>query len=394
MQVFKLFMKVLKKNLFTSMIYVIVFVAISIPMARSAAADKAFKDTPIKIAVFDEDDTPESRALTEFIGRKHKLVELENDKDKIMQALYFETVNYVLIINDGYAERLAGSDTDGLFSTQHIHESYATVMVSQLLDSYVGSVRAYLAGGADMSEAQQSAADAVLSQAEVTIARSKGSEDLSEASSTHFRYLTYILISVIINALCPVLLKLGKKEFRFRTNCSCMKSASYSIQVFAGSAVFIAGLWLLLMVVSVVQNGGMFTGTAWYAVLNSLIYTLICAAIALLICSFEPSDTVVNLLTQIIGLGSSFLCGVFIPQSMLGEGVLAAAKFLPAYWYVKVMEMLSGSEAFNGSRLAMYMLIELGFAVALLLIALVVIRVKYSSAAIKLPKLTAQPQKQ
>ncbi len=79
---------------------------------------------------------------------------------------------------------------------------------------------------------------------------------------------------------------------------------------------------------------------------------------------------------------------------MLGEGVLAAAKFLPAYWYVKVMEMLSGSEAFNGSRLAMYMLIELGFAVALLLIALVVNRVKYSSAAIKLPKLTAQPQKQ
>ena len=135
MQVFKLFMKVLKKNLFTSMIYVIVFVLISIPMARSAAADKAFKDTPIKIAVFDEDDTPESRAFTEFIGRKHKLVELENDKDKIMQALYFETVNYVLIINDGYAERLVGSDTDGLFSTQHIHESYATVMVSQLLDS-------------------------------------------------------------------------------------------------------------------------------------------------------------------------------------------------------------------------------------------------------------------
>ena len=79
------------------------------------------------------------------------------------------------------------TDTDGLFSTQHIHESYATVMVSQLLDSYVGSVRAYLASGADMSEAQQSAADAVLSQAEVTIARSKGSEDLSEASSTHFR---------------------------------------------------------------------------------------------------------------------------------------------------------------------------------------------------------------
>ena len=35
-------MKILKKNIFTSMIYVIVFIAISIPMAKSAAADKTF----------------------------------------------------------------------------------------------------------------------------------------------------------------------------------------------------------------------------------------------------------------------------------------------------------------------------------------------------------------
>ncbi len=386
-------MKVLKKNLFTSMIYVVVFVSISIPMAKSAATDKSFKDTPMKIAVFDEDDTPESRALVGFIGKKHKLAELENDRDKIMQALYFESVNYVLIINDGYAEKLTGSDTTGMFSTHHIHESYATVMMSQLLDSYVGAVRAYKAGGAELPDACEMASEAVMQQAEVTIARSRGAENFSESTASHFRYMTYILISVMINALCPVLLKLSKKEFRFRTNCSCMNSTSYTLQVFAGSAVFIAALWLAMMIVSVVQNGGMFAGIAWYAVLNSLIYTLICAAIALLICAFEPSDTVVNLMTQIIGLGSSFLCGVFIPQSMLGDSVLAAAKFLPAYWYVKVVEMLSGTEAFNGERLAMYMLIELGFAVALLLIALVVNRVKYSSAAIKLPKLAQGTEK-
>ena len=100
-----------------------------------------------------------------------------------------------------------------------------------------------------------------------------------------------------------------------------------------------------------------------------------------------------NLVTQIVGLGSSFLCGVFVPQSMLGSGVLAAAKFLPAYWYVKAVEMLGGSEKFDGSRLAMYLLIELGFAAALMLIALVVNRVKYTGAAIKLPKLAAEPQK-
>ena len=88
MQVFKLFMKVLKKNIFTSMIYIIVFIAISIPMAKSASTEKTFKDTSLKIVVFDEDGTDASRALAGFIGKKHKLKALENDKDTIMQALY------------------------------------------------------------------------------------------------------------------------------------------------------------------------------------------------------------------------------------------------------------------------------------------------------------------
>ncbi len=392
MQVFKLFMKVLKKNIFTSMIYIIVFIAISIPMAKSASTEKTFKDTPLKIVVFDEDGTDASRALAGFIGKKHKLKTLENDKDTIMQALYFQSVDYVLTINEGYGEKLLSDDTSALFSTYHMHDSYATVMVSQLLDTYVSAVRAYSAGGAELTDACEMASDAVLQQAEVTIARSKGSENFSESTAAHFRYLSYILVSVIINALCPVLLKLNKKEFRFRTNCSCIKPSAYSVQLFTGSAVFIGALWLALMVVSVVQNGGMFSGIAWYAVLNTFIYTIICTAISLLICSFDPSDNVVNLLTQIIGLGSSFLCGVFIPQSMLGSGVLAAAKFLPAYWYVKVVEMLSGAEVFDGSKLAVYLLIEAGFAAALLMMSLVVNRIRYTSAAIKLPALRKEAQ--
>ena len=383
MQVFKLYFKVLRKNLMTPLIFIIVFVSISIPMSKAASADKAFKDTSLKIVVFDEDGSEESKALTEFIGRKHKITELENDKNKILQALYFESVDYVLIINDGYGKKLTTGETSGMFSTYHMHDSYSTVMMTQLLDSYVGSVRAYMAGGMDASDAEQNAADAVFSEAEVTIARDKASEDFGASVSSYFRYLAYILVSVIISALCPVLLKLSKKEFRFRTNCSCIRSSSYSLQIIAGSVVFIMFVWGLMMIVSLTQNGGIFRGNAWFAVLNSFIYTLVCTGFALVICSFEPSDTVVNLMTQVIGLGSSFLCGVFVPLSLLSDSVIAAAKFLPAYWYVKVIEMLKGTEAFDGKRLAMYMLIESGFAIALMLIALVVNRMKYSSASVK-----------
>ncbi len=392
MQVFKLFMKVLKKNIPTAIIYFVVFVAVSIAMTKNAETDKTFRDTKMNVTVFDEDNTPESEALKEFIGRKHKLVEMSDDRDEIMQQLYFDTVEYVLIINDGYSDMLSSGKTEGMFSTYHMHTSYSAVLMEQTLDSYVSSVRAYIAAGSDISEAVQLAEEAVSQKVETDIVKFGGSEDFPTGISSYFNYFVYIVISVVISALCPVILTMGKKELRYRTNCSCLSSSSYSMQVIAGSLIFVFGVWLLFMAVAAVLNGGGFTGKIWYAVLNSFIFTAVTGALALLICEFGPTDMIVKILNQVLGLGMCFMCGVFIPQDLLSEKVLAVSRFLPAYWYVKANNMLSGAETYEGGELAQCLIIEAGFAVTLLLAALVVHRVKYSSASIKLasPKLETE----
>ena len=384
MQVFKLFIKILKKNIPTAMIYLVIFISISVAMTKNASTDKMFKDTKMKVTVFDEDDTPESHALVDLIGSKHELVELENDHDTIMQQLYFETVDYVLIINKGYAEKLCSEDTSTLFSTYHMHSSYSVVLMNQTLDSYVSTVRAYTAAGHDITEASELTADALSRKVEINIPSFNESKEYGKSIASYFQYFVYCIISVIISTLCPVLITLNKKELRFRTNCSCLKTSSYSAQLIAGSLIFIAVLWILLMAVGVFLNGAMFTGKARYALLNSFIFTAITGGIALLICEFSPSDMAVKVMNQVVGLGMCFLCGVFTPQSMLGGKALAIGRFLPAYWYIKVNNMLSGEEMFNRTEIAECMLIEVGFAVTLLLTALVVHRVKYSSAAIHL----------
>ena len=75
--------------------------------------------------------------------------------------------------------------------------------------------------------------------------------------------------------------------------------------------------------------------------LNSFVFLLIAAAIAILIAAFSPSDTGVNVIANVLGLGMSFFCGIFVPQSILGDKVLAIGRFLPAYWNVRVINMLS-----------------------------------------------------
>ena len=384
MQVFKTFIKILKKKMPTAFIYIGIFLGLAIPMAMTSTATDLFEhQTRIKICIFDEDDTSESRSLINFIEQKHDIVPLENDMDTIIDALYYERANYMLIINKGYAEKLATGDTNDLFGSYHMHDNYSEVFMGQFLNEYVSSVRAYIAGGNDLSDSIEKAEDALSQETEVNTATfdDVGSADYPIRFSSYFRYMPYVLISVLINALCPALLAVNRKDIRFRTNCSCVKSVSYTLQIFAGSGIFTFGIWLIFVVTGMFMYGGIYQGRAWIAVLNSFIFILVAASIAIFISSLSPSQNIVNLITQVIGLGMSFLCGIFVEQSMLSDGVLAAARFLPAYWYVRVNNMLAGIDAFDSVKLTEFLLIEFAFAFALAILTLLVRRQNYNGAA-------------
>ena len=381
MQIFKAFMKVLRKKLPSAMIYIIVFLAISISMSQRGGEDRLFARVKLNISVIDEDDTPESRALTEYIGSTNNIIDKEYSRDELIDQLYYTHIDYAIVINKGYAEKLAAGTTDDLFSSYHIHESYSTVYMTEVLDQYVSTFRAYTASGMDTEEAL-SRTNSILSE-ETEVNYETFSDDDTEFSlSGYFRYIPYIMISVLLSALCPVLLAMNRKDIRYRTNCSSVSSSSYSMQIFAGSTVFVMAVWLLFMIAALLMNGGMFRGKEWLAVINSFIMALVSTSISLLIASFSPGGKVIDLITQVIGLGMSFLCGVFVPLGYLSSSVITVARFLPVYWYVKANNMISGISAYSGSDVAVCLLIELGFAVSITALSILVHRLKYSGGLI------------
>ena len=161
-----------------------------------------------------------------------------------------------------------------------------------------------------------------------------------------------------------------------------MSPNAQTMQIVLGSILFVMSVWLIFLLAAIFLNGTFFHGIAWYAVLNSFVFLLIAAAIAILIAAFSPSDTGVNVIANVIGLGMSFFCGIFVPQAYLGDGVLMVARFLPAYWYVKINNMLVGSsgEAFSLARYWQYLGIELLFVLVLFLAAAAVRKTAYRHA--------------
>ncbi|MBQ8923033.1 MAG: ABC transporter permease [Oscillospiraceae bacterium] len=385
MQVFKAFLRVMRSKMSTAFIYIGIFLAIAVIMTNSDQGEqtKVFSGSKVNIVVYDDDDTPESRALRDFIGTRHNLKELERDTDKMKDVSYMgfnSDIQYIMTIEKGYAEKLRAGEYDGLFSHYRMHDSYEGMLIEQLLSEYLGTVRAYQAVGQPL-DAALSRTEAVLNEETAVTIRNYDSDtaqsDVPPLLDDYFRYLPYILLSVLIEVLCPVLLALGKRTIRYRTNCSSVRPASYTLQIILGSALFVVGIWLLFIIAGITQFG-MFSGKTWLTLLNSFLFAMISVSLAVLIASFHPGELVVNLMAQILGLGMSFMCGIFVPMEWLGSGVVAAARFLPAYWYVKANNIICGVSAYDGKMLFACLTIQLGFAAAFALLAMVVRRRKYA----------------
>lgn len=383
MRVFKVFFKVLSQNAVSAVIYLAVFVTISVFMAFGGDSSATFEQTAMNLCIFDEDDSPESRALTELLAESNNVVELENDRDVLIDALYYGRADFVLTIHEGYAQHLADGNTAELFESQHMHDSYSTVYMEQFLDEYVGLVTACMAGGDSIEAAVAHAGTALSQKADVTMAVFEENESAVVGNNIafYFRYLPYILISMMMNSLCPVLIAMNRKDIRYRTNCSGIRPNAYTMQLFAGSAVYIAGVWLLLMAVGLGVNGGMYQGAAWIAVANSLVFSLFSAVITILVSSFDVNPNVINIIAQVLSLGMSFLCGVFVDQSLLGEGVLSVARFLPAYWYIHVHQMLVGVEPFDTTDVVTALGIQAAFVAVVGILTLLIRRIRYTSSA-------------
>ena len=70
-------------------------------------------------------------------------------------------------------------------------------------------------------------------------------------------------------------------------------------------------------------------------------------AIAFLIGNLVTNKNTINGIVNVVALGSSFLCGAFVPMEWLPNTVLKIAHILPSYYYIKNNEILKTLEILN-----------------------------------------------
>ncbi len=175
------------------------------------------------------------------------------------------------------------------------------------------------------------------------------------------------------NYFLEMLKAFNKKEVEKRTLCSGLSIAKRNYQMAKGCFLVAFGIIALYFITScILYKGAMFTAAGALRLANTVVYALICLAITFFLSSFVKNNNTVNIFVNAFGLGSAFICGVFVPRQFLADGVIAAGRFFPAYWYVNNEEAASNLSAASASSIVLNFTIQLMFALAFMVLAIVI----------------------
>ena len=380
MPVFNCFFKIINKNKISILIYVVIFIGLFIIISSTSNSntDLSYSDTGVPMAVIDRDESALSKALTGYLGDRQELVDLADDTEALQDALFFRDVEYILIIPDGFEDAFINMENDVTLENVKLPEATSGIYIDTQIDRYLATIRTYLNAEFELTDALAKTKNDLTLTTTVELSN-KAQEDVSTLPY-YFQFLPYILISLIISALVPVLMVFNQRDISKRTEASSLTLKGRNIQIALGCILPSLLLWGILMIAVVIINGSeVFTPTSALRILNSLVLLMVSVGIAFLLGQFLKSSESLNLMNNLISLGMAFLCGVFVPQELLGAGVLSIARFLPVYWYIRNNNLLTNMTHWSMTNAKPYfegLLLQIGFAVALFAVALVVRRQK------------------
>ena len=383
MPVFKAYLLVIKKNIPSLMIYFVVFVAMSVLFVNVIGGDSYSDFSAVKssIIIISGEDTPFAEGFVEYLEENVALVSVGSDEQDIQDALFFGEADYVLTIPAGFTKSfLNGSDDVPLEKTTGALTS-GTVSVDFIIGKYLELARLYVNNVPDISP--RDIHENVMRDLQETAAvEVKTTEQQAQTSGLNdiFRYLAYPILGIMIMGITSIMLAFNKREVSKRNSCAPLGSLKINMQLFAGNALFTIVVWILLCLIALVMHKSFSPGPgAWLLCFNALFFSAVALSIGFLAGQFIKSTVAQAALTNVVSLGAAFISGIFIPQYILGETVLKISSFLPFYWYVKAVDSIGELSSYTYEHIRPvlgYFLIQLGFAAAFFIIALVISKQK------------------
>lgn len=335
MTVFKNYLKVAKTYTLMIIGYTAIFLGLAIFAGSFNSTSTDYQSMDVKVAIINRDeDTNLINGFKEYIKDHGEVVELVDNQEELRDALFYRTVDYIMIIPDNYTDDfIDGKDVS--IETMELPDAYSSIYSKNLLNKYLNTANLYLKAGIDDQELVKLIREDMNKNVEVEMLDQHNETDFSMAAS-YYNFSNYMLITITMIIITMIMVSFNEEKIKRRNLVSPVSYKNMNRQLLMGNYTVGLAIWLLYVLGSfVLYNEAMMTMNGLLLVINSLVLMIFIQAFSFMIAKFTSNREILNGLGNVFGLGSSFLCGAFVPQSMLSPFVLSIAKFLPSYWFIK-----------------------------------------------------------
>ena len=346
MIVFNAFFKVVKKYIGVIILYTVMLISFGSINYATNNEDITFSNRlPDILIINNDEEVGLTKNLINYLKENANVLDIENDEEKINDAIFYREVNYVIYIPKNYRV-----DTlNKLNPTLDIKSAndYDSAYTSMLLTRYLNVQNTYLKYTNNENELINSINNNLSYKTNIEITSKLDTSKLTKISR-FFNFASYSIMAVIIYIICLVISSFNKDVVKKRTIISSMNYKKYNKYILLSSFIYSSIIWFLYVILSfIIIGSSMFSLRGLIYILNTFIFSFVALTLALLISNLIKSKGAISGIVNVIALGQAFLCGAFIPSEFLGENIIKYSKILPAYWYNNSNDLLSTIEVIN-----------------------------------------------
>ena len=377
MTVFKGFLTITKQNLHIVSMYITIFLAICIMVQQSGASKQIsdFQMEQLEIAVIDRDHTELSKGLSEYLKQYHILKDIPDDQSALQDAMFYRDIYYAVIIPENFEEKCL--ENGEKLSVTKVPGSSNGYYIDQQINTYLNGVKVLISGGYSLPDAIFVILQQTSDETDVTLLNQEKHQGEMPDYGYMYQFIPYIMMSIICYAIGYIMISFKKPDLQKRIACSSVSIRSQNLQLVLGYIVIGAAVWIICTLMSLLfyKNEFLQDANCPYYLMNCFCIMLVSLALSFLVGTLVERDDILSAVVNVITLGMSFTCGVFVTLDIMSKEIQTAAHFLPAYWYEINNQLLAHNSSLSDSQLHNLFVgygIQILFAAALLSIALII----------------------
>ena len=350
MIVFSTFWRIVKKYKGTILLYTVMLIMFGGINLTSNSTNDMFTPTKPNIFIVNKDSNMGlTKNLINYLKKNTNVVSLEDDEEKINDALFYRDISYVIYIPKNYSKDVL--DKKDVTIDIKSSKDYTSSLTEMMLDKYL-NVQSNLVNITNNQDELVNMINNTLDVNSEVVVSSKLDNSYLNKVSRYFNFGSYSLLAVIIFIVTLVINSFKENTINKRIIVSSFNYKKHNSLLMLSSFVYSLIVWVLFSLLSVILLGkDMISLRGILYFVNTFMFVMPTLSFGILISTLVNNKDSIGGIVNVVSLGSAFLCGAFIPTEYLPKIVLSIAHVFPAYYFIDSNKLLSSMEIINFSNL-------------------------------------------